>query len=390
MKIRTINEMGDLRGKFILLRDDFNVQINEGKVIGTFRIEQSMPTINKLRAGGARIAICAHLGRPDGAFNEKYSLRPIADYLKIPLISDCLDKSFMDNMQDGNVVLLENVRFYPGEEENDVEFSKKLATGFDFFVNDAFAVSHRAHASTEGVTKFLPSFAGELLSSEIHQLNQVMENPTRPMIAIIGGAKLNTKINILDALVERCDTLIIGGGLGTAFALAQGKYSWTDALYKPEYKPIIEKIINAAKTNNCKILIPVDKGVGTDFSPTAIRTDKMLSDISGTDLIMDDGEKSVEEYKKAINSSKTLLWNGTLGMAEWGQVWGRSTFEIIKHIALRTSEGKLKSIVGGGDSVTAIDVTGTSKDMTYISTGGGAFLEFIEGRKLPGIEALRA
>ncbi len=390
MKIRTINKMGDIRGKFILLRDDFNVQVSDGKIMGAFRIEQSMSTIRRLRAAGSRIIICAHMGRPDGAFNEKYSLRPIADYLKIPLIPDCLDKSFMANMKDGEVVLLENVRFYPGEEKNDVEFSRALAAGFDFFVNDAFAVSHRAHASTDGVTKFLPSFAGELLSTEIDQLTQVMENPTRPLIGIIGGAKLNTKITILESLAKHCDTLIIGGGLGTAFALADGTYTWTDALYKPEYKPIIEKIMETAKSKGCKIIIPVDKGVGSEFSANAVRTDKILSDISNDDCIMDDGPKSLEEYKQAIDSAKTLLWNGTLGMAEWGDVWGRSTFEIIKHIASRTRAGKLKSIVGGGDSVTAIEVTENTKDMSYISTGGGAFLEFIEGRKLPGIEALRA
>lgn len=388
MKIRTINEMGDIRGKFILLRDDFNVQVSDGKIMGAFRIEQSMSTIRRLRAAGSRIIICAHMGRPDGAFNEKYSLRPIADYLKIPLIPDCLDKSFMANMKDGEVVLLENVRFYPGEEKNDVEFSRALAAGFDFFVNDAFAVSHRAHASTDGVTKFLPSFAGELLSTEIDQLTQVMENPTRPLIGIIGGAKLNTKINILESLAKYCDTLIIGGGLGTAFALADEKYTWTDALYKPEYKPIIEKIMETAKSKGCKIIIPVDKGVGSEFSANAVRTDKMLSDISHDDCIMDDGPKSIIEYKNAIDGAKTLLFNGTMGMSEWGEVWGRSTFELVRYIAQRTKDGKLISIMGGGDSVTATETTGTKNDITYISTGGGAFLEFIEGKNLPGISAL--
>lgn len=388
MKIRTINEMGDIRGKFILLRDDFNVQVSDGKIMGAFRIEQSMSTIRRLRAAGSRIIICAHMGRPDGVFNEKYSLRPIADYLKIPLIPDCLDKSFMANMKDGEVVLLENVRFYPGEEKNDVEFSRALAAGFDFFVNDAFAVSHRAHASTDGVTKFLPSFAGELLSTEIDQLTQVMENPTRPLIGIIGGAKLDTKINILESLAARCNILAIGGGLGTAFALASGKYEWNDALYKPEYKPIIEKIIAAAAVSGCKILIPLDKGVGPEFAATAKRTDKLLSEITNNDVIMDDGPKSIIEYKNAIDGAKTLLFNGTMGMSEWGEVWGRSTFELVRYIAKRTKDGKLISIMGGGDSVTATETTGTKNDITYISTGGGAFLEFIEGKNLPGISAL--
>ena len=389
MNIHTIKELGDIRGKFVLLRDDFNVQIIDGKIMDAFRINQSMPTINWLRESGARVVICAHLGRPGGVINPKYTLRPIADYLKIPLISDCLDRSFMSSMKDGDMVMLENVRFYPGEEENNPEFAKKMASGFDIFINDAFAVSHRAHASTDAITKFLPSYAGDLLITEIKELSLIMENPTRPLVGIIGGAKLDTKINILESLVERCDTLIIGGGLGTAFALSSGKYTWNDALYKTEYKPIIEKIFEAAKKHNCKIIIPIDKGVGSEFSATAVRTNKLLSDISNNDVIMDDGEKSVEEYKKAIDSAKTLLWNGTLGMAEWGNVWGRSTFEMVNYIAKRTKEGKLISIMGGGDSVTATEATNTKQDITYISTGGGAFLEFIEGKNLPGISALK-
>ncbi len=388
MNIHTIKELGDIRGKFVLLRDDFNVQIQDGKIMDAFRINQSMPTINWLRTAGAKVAICAHLGRPGGEIDPKLTLKPIADYLKIPLIPDCLDKSFMNSMKDGDMVILENVRFYAGEEENDLEFAKKLANGFDIFINDAFAVSHRAHASTTGVTKFLPSYAGELLTTEIKELSLIMENPSKPLIGIIGGSKLDTKINVLESLVMRCDTLIIGGGLGTSFALASGKYTWTDPLYKTEYKPTIDKIFETAKSKNCKILIPIDKGVGPEFSATAVRTDKLLSDISLNDICMDDGPQSVAEYKKAIDDAKTLLWNGTLGMAEWSDVWGRSTFEIIRYIAKKTKEGKLISIMGGGDSVTATEATNTKQDMTYISTGGGAFLEFIEGKSLPGIAAL--
>ncbi|MGI5845932.1 MAG: phosphoglycerate kinase [Alphaproteobacteria bacterium] len=389
MNIRTINELGDIRGKFILLRDDFNVQIKNGKIIDAFRIDQSMPTINWLRKSGARVAICAHLGRPGGTFNPEYTLRPVADYLKIPLISDCLDKSFMDKMQDGDVVLLENVRFYMEEEENDLEFAKKLASGFDIFINDAFAVSHRAHASTQGITKFLPSYAGKLLSDEIEKLTLIMENPIRPLIGIIGGGKLDTKINILESLANRCDTLIIGGGLGTAFALSSGQYNWTDDLYKSEYKPVIKKILETAKNKGCKIIIPIDKGTGLQLAETAKRTDKLLSNISENDVIMDDGPLSVEQYKQVIDDAKTLVWNGTLGKSEWGDIWGRSTFEMIRYIAKRTKDGKLISIIGGGDSVTATEVTDTKQDMTYISTGGGAFLEFIEGKNLPGISALK-
>jgi phosphoglycerate kinase len=389
MNIRTINELTDLRGKYILLRDDFNVQIQDGKIMDAFRIEQSMPTIRRLRDAGARIAICAHLGRPDGIPNTKYSLAPVAMYMKIPLIGDCLDKDFMETMHDGDVVLLENVRFYPGEESDDPKFAAQLAAGFDLFVNDAFAVSHRAHASTFGVTKLLPSFAGELLESEIKNLSMVMESPQRPMMAVVGGGKLDTKIKVLESLAARCDILAVGGGLGTAFALATGKYNFTDMLYKPEYAPVIEKIRAAASASGCKILTPIDKGVGASFAQNATRTDKRLTEITAQDIIMDDGAESVMQYNKAIDGAKTLVWNGTLGMAEWGDVWGRGTFALARHIAERTHDGKLCSIVGGGDAVTATEATGTKDYMSYVSTGGGAFLEFIEGRKLPGIEALR-
>ena len=189
MKLRTIDKL-DVRGKYVLLRDDFNVQIVDGKITDAFRIEQSMPTINALRNGGARIAICAHLGRPKGTHNMEYSLAPVAEYMKIPLISDCLDKDFMKNMQDGDVVLLENVRFYPGEESNDPTFAQKLAESYDIFINDAFAVSHRAHASTVGVAEILPSYAGKLLASEIEHLSAVMENPRRPLLSIVAGSKV--------------------------------------------------------------------------------------------------------------------------------------------------------------------------------------------------------
>ncbi|MDR0967711.1 MAG: phosphoglycerate kinase [Rickettsiales bacterium] len=388
MKIHTINELGDIRGKYVLLRDDFNVQITDGKIIDAFRIEQSMPTIKFLQQGGARVAICAHLGRPNGVRDEKYTLRPVADYLKIPLIDDCLDKDFLPKMKDGDVVLLENLRFYEGEEENDEKFAKKLAAGFDIFVNDAFAVSHRAHASTTGVAKILPSYAGNLLTDEIRSLTQVMQNPPRPLMAIVGGGKVGTKLDLLRSLVSRCDVVCMGGGIGTSFVLATGKYDWTDELYKDEYKNSVNEIIKIANENNCKIVVPVDKGVGPEFSPKSTRTNKKLNDILPNDVIMDDGPESVENYKLAMRDAKCVIWNGTMGMAEWGDVWGASTFSLARYLGQRTRAGDLMSVVGGGDAVAATEYTNTKNDMTYVSTGGGAFLEFIEGRTLPGIAVL--
>ena len=387
MNLRTIENL-DVRGKYVLLRDDFNVQIVDGHITDVFRIEQSMPTINALRAGGARIAICAHLGRPKGARNMEYSLAPIAEYMKIPLVADCLDKDFMKNMRDGDVVLLENVRFYPGEEKNDPDFSRRLADGFDVFVNDAFAVSHRAHASTVGVAKILPSYAGLLLASEIENLTNVMENPARPLLAIVGGSKVSTKIGVLRALAKLADTLIIGGALGTTFNYATGGRVG-NSLYEPDQKQNALDILEYAKQNNCRVLLPLDKGVAKEFTAAAARTNKDFTEIMDDDVIIDAGVATTERDVSEIRDAATVIWNGTVGMAEWQPTWSYGSFAIAQAIAEQTRAGKLVSVVGGGDTVAALQACGVKDDITYVSTGGGAFLEFIEGLDLPGIAVLR-
>ncbi len=386
MKLRTIENI-DVRGKFVLLRDDFNVQIVDGVITDTFRIEQSMPTINALRAGGARIAICAHLGRPKGTKNMEYSMTPVAKYMNIPLIPDCLDKEFMKNMKDGDVVLLENVRFYPGEESNDPNFSQKLAEGFDIFINDAFAVSHRAHASTVGVAEILPSYAGKLLASEIEHLSAVMENPKRPLLSIVAGSKVSTKIGVLKALAKLSDKLIIGGALGTTFNYALGG-KVGNSLYEADQKDTALKILEYAKRNNCEVLLPLDKGVAKEFTKDAKRVNKNFTEIEDDDVIIDAGIATTERDTAAIRNAATVIWNGTVGMAEWQPTWSYGSFAIAKTIAEQTRAGKLESIVGGGDTVAALTACGVKDDITYVSTGGGAFLEFIEGRKLPGIMIL--
>ena len=387
MNLRTIENL-DVRGKYVLLRDDFNVQIVDGKITDAFRIEQSMPTINALRAGGARIAICAHLGRPRGERNMEYSLSPVAEYMKIPLVADCLDKNFMKNMHDGDVVLLENVRFYAGEEKNDAEFSRQLADGFDIFVNDAFAVSHRAHASTVGVAKILPSYAGLLLASEIENLTNVMENPARPLLAIVGGSKVSTKIGVLRALAKLADTLIIGGALGTTFNYAMGGRVG-NSLFEADQKQNALDILEYARQNNCRVLLPLDKGVAKEFTATATRTNKDFTEIADDDVIIDAGIATTERDVSEIRGASTVIWNGTVGMAEWQPTWSYGSFAIARAIAEQTRAGKLVSIVGGGDTVAALQACGVKDDITYVSTGGGAFLEFIEGRDLPGISVLR-
>lgn len=386
MKLRTIENL-DVRGKFVLLRDDFNVQIVDGKITDAFRIEQSMPTINALRAGGAKIAICAHLGRPKGTRNMEFSLKPIAEYMGVPLISDCLDRDFMDEMRDGDVVLLENVRFYAGEEKNDPTFAADLARGFDMFVNDAFAVSHRAHASTVGVAEILPSYAGKLLASEIESLDAVMTHPARPLTAIVAGSKVSTKIGVLKALATLADNLIIGGALGTTFKFATGAHVG-NSLYEPDQRDTALEILAFARENNCNIVLPSDKGVAPEFAPNAPRSDKTFDEITDSDVILDEGAQTIASAISVIEKSETVIWNGSVGMAEWQPTWSVGTFALARAIAEQTRNGKITSVIGGGDTVAALTACGVKDDMTYVSTGGGAFLEFIEGRTLPGIAIL--
>lgn len=386
MKLRTIENI-DFRGKYVLLRDDFNVQIIDGKITEPFRIDESMPTINALRAAGARIAIVAHRGRPRGERNMEYSLQPIADFMGIKLVPDCLDKEFMAKMHDGDIVLLENVRFYAGEEKNDPAFSAELARGFDIFVNDAFAVSHRAHASTVGVAEILPSYAGKLLASEIKHLTTVMENPARPLLSIVAGSKVSTKIGVLKALAKLSDTLIIGGALGTTFNYATGGRVG-NSLYEADQRDTALEILEYARQNNCRILLPLDKGVAKTFERDAARTNKDFTEIEDDDIIIDAGIQTTERDVAAIRNAKTVIWNGTVGMAEWAPTWSYGSFALANAIAEQTRAGKLTSIVGGGDTVAALSACGVKGDITYVSTGGGAFLEFIEGRTLPGIAIL--
>ena len=386
MKLRTIENL-DVRGKYVLLRDDFNVQIVDGQITDAFRIEQSMRTINALRAGGARIAIVAHRGRPKGVRNMEYTLAPIAQYMGVKLVPDCLDKDFMADMHDGDVVLLENVRFYEGEEKNDPAFSAELARGYDLFINDAFAVSHRAHASTVGVAEILPSYAGTLLTSEIEHLSDVMENPKRPLLSIVAGSKVSTKIGVLKALAKLSDTLIIGGALGTTFNYAQGA-KVGNSLYEADQKENALEILEYAKQHDCQVLLPLDKGVAKEFARDAVRVNKDFTEIEDDDVIIDAGIETTRRDTDAIRHARSVIWNGTVGMAEWMPTWSYGSFALAETIAQQTRAGKLESIVGGGDTVAALEACGVKDDITYVSTGGGAFLEFIEGRTLPGIAIL--
>lgn len=386
MAIHNIHEI-DVKGKYILLRDDFNVQIENGKIVDAFRIDASMPTIKHLISNGARVVICAHLGRPGGKRDETLSLRPIAEYMNIPFVDDCLKKDFLLGMKNGDVVLMENLRFYIGEEENDDAFARELAKGFDMYVNDAFAVSHRSAASLVGVTKYLPSYAGDLLSKEVENISRVIKNPEHPFVAFVGGAKVSSKIGVLKKLVTVADKLVVGGAMGTTFNFVDGM-AVGNSLYEADMIDIVTDIKNLAKKNHCEILLPLDKGVGKTFDKNAKRENRDVDKIKDDDVIIDDGDKTIERNHDVLTDAKTVIWNGTFGMAEWGPVWGRASFALAHDLAHFTKMGKIKSIVGGGETVAALDAIDVRRDMTYVSTGGGAFLEFIEGKELPGIKAL--
>ena len=386
MTIRAI-DYNSVHSKYVLLRDDFNVQIENGKIVDAFRIDASMPTIKHLISNGARVVICAHLGRPGGKRDEKLSLRPIAEYMNIPFIDNCLKKDFLSDMKNGDVVLMENLRFYKGEEENDDSFAKKLAEGFDMYVNDAFAVSHRSAASLVGVTKYLPSYAGDLLSKEVENITRVTKNPEHPFVAFVGGAKVSSKIGVLKKLVTVADKLVVGGAMGTTFNFVDGM-AVGNSLYEADMIDVVTDIKKLAKKNHCEILLPLDKGVGKTFDKNAKRENRDVDKIKDDDVIIDDGDKTIERNHDVLTDAKTVIWNGTFGMAEWGPVWGRASFALAHDFAHFTKMGKIKSIVGGGETVAALDAIDVRRDMTYVSTGGGAFLEFIEGKELPGIKAL--
>ena len=386
MTIRAV-DYNSVSGKYVLLRDDFNVQIVDGKIIDTFRIDASMPTIKHLISNGARVVICAHLGRSKGKRDEALSLRPIAEYMDIPFVDDCLKKDFLADMKNGDVVLMENLRFYIGEEENDDAFARELASGFDIYVNDAFAVSHRAAASIVGVNKYLPGFAGDLLMSEIENISHVLKNPKHPFVAFVGGAKVSSKIGVLKKLVTIADKIVVGGAMGTTFGFANG-LPVGNSLYEPDMVDTVHEIEKLAAQNNCEILLPLDKGVGKVFDKNAMRTNRLATDIRDNDVIIDDGDETIARNRAVLENAKTVVWNGTFGMAEWGNVWGKASFALARDLAHFTKMGKIKSVVGGGETVAALDVCGVHDDMTYVSTGGGAFLEFIEGKELPGIKAL--
>lgn len=367
----------DLAGKRVLIRSDLNVPVKDGKVTSDARIRASLPTIEAALKQGARVMVTSHLGRPtEGEYNEEFSLLPVVNYLKDHLKSPVrLAKDYLDGVDvaEGELVVLENVRFNKGEKKDDETLSKKYAALCDVYVMDAFGTAHRAQASTHGVGKFAPvACAGPLLSAELEALGKALGNPARPMVAIVGGSKVSTKLTVLDSLSKIADQLIVGGGIANTFVAAQGN-NVGQSLYEPDLIPNAQKLLET-----CDIPVPTDVRVATEFSETATATVKQANEIQDNEQILDMGDVSAERLAVILKNAKTILWNGPVGVFEFPNF--RKGTEIV---ARAIADSDAFSIAGGGDTLAAIDLFGIADKISYISTGGGAFLEFVEGKPLP-------
>ncbi|MGH6761268.1 MAG: phosphoglycerate kinase [Phyllobacterium sp.] len=396
MAFRTLDDV-DVSGKRVLLRVDLNVPVADGKVTDATRIERVAPTILELSRKGAKVILLAHFGRPKGAPSREFSLKPIAKAVadvidhSVHFAEDCIGEKAAEAvaaMKDGGILLLENTRFHKGEEKNDPEFVNALAANGDVYVNDAFSAAHRAHASTEGLAHVLPAYAGRTMQAEIEALEKGLGDPQRPVVAIVGGAKVSSKIDLLMNLVEKVDALIIGGGMANTFLAAQG-VKVGKSLCEHDLADTARQISAKALTANCTIILPVDATVAWHFEANAPHRDYGLDAIPSDGMILDVGPKSIERVKAAIDDAVTLVWNGPLGAFELAP-FDRATMAAARHVAARTKAGKLVSVAGGGDTVAALNHAGVADDFTYVSTAGGAFLEWMEGKPLPGVDVLRA
>ena len=385
----------DVRDKRVLVRADLNVPVKDGRVTDATRLERLVPGLADLAARGARVIVLSHFGRPKGGPDKENSLAPVAAILgkllgkPVVLAPDCIGAaavSTVDRMQSGDMVVLENTRFHAGEEKNDPAFSAELAKLGDLYVNDAFSAAHRAHASTAGLAALLPAYAGPLLMEEIGALRAALENPTRPTAAVVGGAKVSTKIPVLTNLMAKVDKLIIGGGMANTFLQAQG-HNVGKSLAEPEFHDLARKIMAAAKAKGCEIVLPVDGVVATAFAAGAPSRVVDVASVPDDAMILDVGPQSVGHLIGVLAGCRTLLWNGPLGAFEI-EPFGEGTFALAREAARLTKAGRLVSVAGGGDTVAALNAAGVTDDFTYVSTAGGAFLEWLEGRELPGIVAL--
>ncbi len=387
-----------LEGKKVLVRVDFNVPLNDsGQITDDTRIRAAIPTIKYLIDNSAKVILAAHFGRPKGKVNEKMRLTPVAARLseilekKVNLTESCIGeeaKSKSNNLNNGDVLLLENVRFFEEEEKNDLDFAKNLASHADMYVNDAFGAAHRAHASTQGVTKFLePSLAGFLLEKELKYLQGAIDAPKRPLAAIVGGSKVSSKIGVLDSLLDKCDKIIIGGGMIFTFYKARG-LDVGNSLVEEDKLELAKNLEAKAKTNGVELLLPSDVVLANKFSPTAESKVSQIDSISGDWMGLDIGPQSIKVFQNALAECKTIIWNGPMGVFEFDK-FAEGTNAIATTLADLSAFSEVCTIIGGGDSVAAVEKAGLAEKMSHISTGGGASLELLEGKTLPGVAALK-
>jgi phosphoglycerate kinase len=393
-KLKTADSL-DLKGKRVLVRADLNVPAKNGVVTDATRLERVIPGLKDLASRGARVIVLSHFGRPKGGPDTENSLAPVAAALgklaglPVSLAPDCVGdaaEKAVAALPDGGILVLENTRFHKGEERNDPEFAKALAALGDIFVNDAFSAAHRAHASTEGLARLLPAYAGPLMMEEINALRTALEKPKRPVAAVVGGAKVSTKIPVLTNLSAKVDKLIIGGGMANTFLLAGG-VEIGKSLAEPDLVETAREIMQAAKARSCEIVLPQDLMVAERFEAGAPARTVITIDVPPDQMILDVGQKTVAHYVDVLSRCETLLWNGPLGAFEIAP-FGEGTFALARAAAERTKAGTLVSVAGGGDTVAALNAAGVTDDFTYVSSAGGAFLEWLEGRELPGVAAL--
>ena len=395
MKKKTIRDI-DVAGKHALVRVDFNVPLDaEQRITDDTRIGASLPTIRYLLDNGAAVILMSHLGRPKGEVNKKYSLAPVAQRLSellgrpVQMAPDCIGpqvEAQAKALQPGQVLLLENLRFHKEEEKNDPEFSKQLASLGEIYVNDAFGTAHRAHASTEGVTHYLPGVAGFLMEKEINYLGSALQHPQRPFVSIVGGAKISDKIMVLERLIGKVDKLLIGGGMANTFLKAEG-YEIGVSLYEEGKVDSARDLMTKARQRNLALLLPVDVVIADRFEAGANTKVEALNQVEPGWRIMDIGPGTIAAFRRALADAQTIVFNGTLGVAEW-PAFAKGTDAIIETLAERTRVGAT-TIIGGGDSAAAVEQAHAADKMSHVSTGGGASLEFLEGRVLPGVAALQ-
>ena len=397
---KTINDLGDLNGKVVMLRADLNVPMDENfNVTNTARIDRTVPTIKTLMSKGAKVVVISHFGRPEGKGDMKNSLSHIVKDLekalgsKVVFVEDCIGEQVenaVKNMNANEVLLLENLRFYNEEKKGDENFAKELVKVADVYVSDAFSTAHRAHASMVAAAKLLPSSMGLLMAEEVNALSTGLNNPVRPLIAVVGGSKVSTKLDLLNNLVKKVDKLVISGGMAHTFMKASGIDTINEAnsLVQMDMLDTAKEIMATAKANNCEIILPLDVVVSKEFKPMAEHKTVELSDIPAEGWsLLDVGAKTIAAINAKLDECKTLVWNGPLGVFEM-KPFDTATNAVAQHAAELTQAGKLTSVAGGGDTVSAIENAGVANKFTYISTAGGAFLEWMEGKSLPGVAIL--